>query len=407
MRETMKRNKLIYALLALLMAAAASAGLYYYINDNAPEHAGQSAQHAEQQPAAANAADDDIFDQAEGEAPTIEISEGAVKLMGVKSVAASLAPMRQSIRTIGRVEVDEKRLYDINAKIEGWIEKLFVDYTGKSVEKGQPVAEIYSPDLLATQQELLDAIKWSKGGGGRSARGAYNEMLAADSGALVKAAKQRLALWDISKDQVDRLIKTGKPMRTLTIYSPAGGYVIEKSAVQGARIMPGEKLYTIADLSKLWVIADVYESEVHNIKPSQEARITMGHLPGREIAAMVEFIYPSMNSATRTLQVRFEVDNQDGELRPSMYTDIELSVDLGQRLSVPKSAIIDSGQRQIVYVDKGQGYFEPRQVRAGMSGERLVEIVEGLEEGEMVAESGTFLLDSEAQLKGVKPLEAK
>lgn len=401
----MKRNRIIYIALALLIVVAASAGTYYYIyvHNGAPGNAAPG----DNAPAMTNAAaEDDVFEQAEGEAPTIEIPEGALRLMGVKSVAASVAPMRQSIRTIGRIEVDEKRLHDINAKIEGWIEKLFVDYTGMSVKKGQPVAEIYSPELLSTQQELLDAIKWSRSGK-KAATGAYNKMLATDADALVKAARQRLALWDISKEQIDAIIKTGKPMRTLTIYSPANGYVIEKSAVQGARIMPGEKLYSVADLSKLWVIADVYESEAHYITPSQEAKITMSHLPGREITSKVEFIYPSMNSATRTLQVRFEVDNSEGELRPSMYTDIELSIDLGARLSVPKSALIDSGQRQVVYVDKGQGYFEPRQVRAGMTGERLVEITEGLAEGEMVAMSGTFLLDSEAQLKGVKPLEAK
>ena len=399
----MKKTRIVYIIIALVVIAAASAGAYYYLQSGAEPQAAQSAEPA----AIANTDDDDIFDQAEDEAPTIELAEGAVKLMGVRSVAASIAPMRQSVRTIGRVEVDEKNLHSINAKVEGWIEKLYVDYTGRPVKKGEPLAEIYSPELLATQQELLDAIKWSKSGKKKSGGNSYSGMLRSDSNSLVKAARERLSLWDISKKQIDEIIKTGKTTRTLTIYSPAEGYVIEKSAVQGARIMSGEKLFTVADLSRLWVIADIYESDAHNIKPSQEATITMSHLPGREIISRIEFIYPSMNNVTRTLQVRFEVDNPDGELKPSMYTDIEITSDMGSRLSVPKSAVIDSGQRQIVYVDRGQGYFEPRQVRVGIAGVSLIEIVEGLSEGEMVAESGTFLLDSEAQLKGVRPLEVK
>lgn len=398
----MNRTKILLWSASLLLTLALAGGASYYIKTQKYESPAGSDIQTDAIDNAGSSSNDDIFDQAGDEAPAIEISEGAVKMMAVKSTRAEVMPMSHTIRTVGRIEVDEKGLHNINIKVEGWIEKLFVNYTGKSVRKGELVAEIYSPELLATQQELLDSIKWENG-----QKGDYAKMLSQDAKSVTDAARQRLRLWDISDKQINSIISSGKPMRTLAAYSPADGVVIEKNAVLGAKIMPGEKLFTIADLSTVWIIADVYESEMHFIKPGQKARISMSHLPDSEITSTVDFISPSIDNNTRTLQVRFEVKNPDAQLKPSMYTNIEISIDLGQRLVVPKSALIDSGQRQIVYVNRGEGFFEPRQIRTGISGGSMVEVTEGLMPGDLVAESGTFLLDSEAQLKGVRPLEAK
>ncbi len=355
-------------------------------------------------------------EQAAEEPPTVEISPEKQQLIGVKTVEVSIKPLQKIIRTVGRVEYDERKLATVNTKFEGWIEKLYVDYTGRHVKKGEPLAEIYSPELFATQQEFINLLKWanrennppsppfSKGGKGGLPDESISTMLSKDAEAILEAARQRLKLWDITESQIKNIEETGKPIRTLAIYSPANGYVVQKMALQGMRMMPGEKLFDIADLSTVWVLSDIYEYELPLIKTGQTAKISLSYFPGKEFLSTVDYVYPALSGETRTAKVRFTIANQGGMLKPQMFTNVEVKIDLGKRLAIPDEAVLDTGARQIVYVDKGEGYFEPREVMIGLRAEGFREVLMGLKAGEKVVSSATFLIDSESQLKGVTPL---
>ncbi len=340
------------------------------------------------------------------EPPTVEVAADKQQLIGVRTVKASIQPMHRVIRTVGRVEFDEKRLATANTKIEGWIEKLHIDYVGRYVQKGEPLAEIFSPELVATQQEYLNTLRWANQG-----KGATDErtamFLIKDAETLLEAAKERLRLWDITDEQIQKIERTGKPIRTLTVYSPASGYVLQKMAVQGMRVMPGEKLFDVVDLSSVWIVADIYEYELPLIKIGQTARIGLSYFPGKEFSSRVDYIYPSLAGETRTAKARFTIPNPDGALKPQMFTNVEIKINLGNRLAVPSEAVIDTGVRQIAYIDKGDGQFEPREVTTGIKVDDLVEVTGGIKAGEKVASSANFLIDSEAQLKGVAPLKRK
>ncbi len=344
-------------------------------------------------------------DEAVEEAPTVEIPLDKQQMIGVKIVAVSIRPLRKAIRTVGRVEYDERKLATVNTKFEGWIEKLHVDYVGKQVRKGEPLAEIYSPELYATQQEFINLLKW-KGQGKEVKDESVGGMLGRDADAILDAARQRLKLWDVTEEQIKSIAESGKPVRTLTIYSPADGTVIQKAALQGMRIMPGEKLFDIADLSTVWIIADIYEYELSLVRPGSTAKITLDSFPGREFTAVIDYVYPVLTSETRTAKVRFSLPNPGGRLKPQMFTNVELKIDMGRRLTIPEDAVIDTGMRQIVYVDKGEGYFEPREVTLGVRADGMVEVLKGLKAKEKVASAATFLIDSEAKLKGIVPAAA-
>ncbi len=344
--------------------------------------------------------------KANEEESTVEIEPEKQQLIGVKTIAAEVIPMQKIIRTVGRIEYDERRLATINTKFEGWIEKLYIDYTGKFVKKGEPLAEIYSPELVATQQEFLNVLKWNQSPN-PNPQSRIETMLSQDAGKLVDAARERLRLWDITDEQVNAIEETGKPVRTLTIYSPVNGYVVQKMAVQGMKVMPGEKLFDLADMSSVWVIADIYEYELQFIKLGQTANINLSYFPGKVFSSKIDFIYPALSNDTRTAKVRFTITNPSAQLKPQMFANVEIKIDMGKKLAIPDDAVIDTGTRQIVYVDKGEGYFEPREVMLGLKAEGMTEVTMGIEAGEKVAASGTFLIDSEAQLKGVKPVRMK
>jgi Cu(I)/Ag(I) efflux system membrane fusion protein len=325
-------------------------------------------------------------------------------MIGVRTLKVAARPLSRTIRTVGRIEYDEKTLATVNTKVEGWIEKLFVNYTGKYVEKGEPLAAIYSPELFATQKELLNLLRWTKSLKGRASP-ELDSMLAADAAAILDAARERLRLWDITDEEINKIEETGIPIRTLTIYSPVTGYVVQKTALQGMRVMPGEKLFDVADLSTLWVIADVYEYELPLVTLGQAAKIRLSYFPGKEFSSRIDYIYPTLSPDTRTAKVRFTIPNPSGHFKPQMFTDVELKISLGKRLAVPEDAVIDTGERQIVYVHRGEGYFEPREVSLGLKADVLVEVIRGLKAGEEVASSASFLIDSEAKLKGVVQLK--
>ena len=331
--------------------------------------------------------------------PTVEIPADKQKLIGLKTTAVGLQSLTKTIRTVGRIENDERKQAFINAKVEGWIEKLYVNATGVTVKQGQPVAEIYSPELLATQQEFLNVLRWKKS----LKEEGFGALLAQDAEAILGAARQRLRLWDISEAQIRRIEETGQPIRALTLYSPVSGQVMQKMAVQGMKIMPGEKLFEVVDLSSVWVVADIYESELPSIKVGDRAQIRLSYFPGQEFSAVIDFIYPTLSAESRTAKARFTLPNPQGKLKPQMFGQVELKINLGRRLAVPGDAVIDTGPRQIVYVDKGEGNFEPREVTAGLRAEKWVEILKGLKPGEKVAASANFLIDSEAKLKGIAP----
>jgi Cu(I)/Ag(I) efflux system membrane fusion protein len=346
--------------------------------------------------------------------PAVEIPLEKQQLIGVRSVEASVQPMEKIIRTTGKIEYDERKLTTVTTKVEGWIEKLSVNYTGIHVGKGDPLVDIYSPELWATQQEFINLVRWSKKAGrkgedlskmtpsAQEGSADLGTMLAKDAHSLLEAARQRLKLWDISDDQIKKIEESERPIRTLTIYSPVSGYVLQKYAVQGMKVMAGEKLFDVSDLSTVWVVADIYEYEMPVIKVGDTAKIQLTYFPGKEIISKIDFVSPILSAETRTAQVRFSIPNVGGKLKPGMFSDVELKINLGKKLAVPSEAVIDTGLRQIVYVDKGDGYFEPRAITTGLKTDRFVEVLAGLRAGEKVASSANFLIDSEAKLKGVE-----
>ena len=227
-------------------------------------------------------------------------------------------------------------------------------------------------------------------------------MLEKDAAATLEAARQRLRLWDMSEAQIKKIEQTGQPVRTITLYSPVSGYITQKMAVQGMKVMPGEKLFDVADLSHVWIVADIYEYELSAVRVGQPVKITLSYFPGREWASTIDYIYPIFSAETRTAKVRLTLPNPGGELKPQMFTNVEIRINLGKKLTIPDSAVIDTGKGQVVYVDRGNGFFEPREIQTGLRADGAVEVLRGLKAGEKVASSANFLIDSEAQLKGVK-----
>jgi Cu(I)/Ag(I) efflux system membrane fusion protein len=351
--------------------------------------------------------------EAREDSPQVEISPEQQKLIGMKTVKVDIRPLQKTIRAVGKLEADERKLATINAKIEGWIEKLYVEVTGSYIKKGQPLAEIYSPELIAAQQEFLNALKWAKQSSASSQEKDKNAsanlslLLAEDAAATLEASKQRLLLWDISANQIKKIEESGKTIRTLTLYSPVNGFITQKMAITGMKVMPGEKLFDVADLSSIWVIADIYEYELPLIKVGNRALITLAYLPGKEFPSQIDYIYPSISAETRTVKIRLKLNNPNYQLKPQMFANVELKINLGKKLMIPESAVIDTGRSMVAYVDLGNGAFEPREIKAGLRSDGYIEVLRGLKKGEAVVSSANFLVDSEAQLKGVKPLSPK
>ncbi|MBF0343909.1 MAG: efflux RND transporter periplasmic adaptor subunit [Nitrospirae bacterium] len=383
--------------------------------DNSPVQCAEKPQKAARQNDV-HKTDDQTDTNTDKEPPVVEITDDKRQLIGVRTVEVAVKPFQRTIRTVGRIEYDERRTATVNTKIDGWIERLYVDYTGRYVKKGEPMADIYSPELIATQREFINLVKWARGSKSYveqnvqdsgeqdwSAANPYADMLKRDAATIVDAARQRLKLWDITDEQIKRIEESGQVIRTLTIYCPVSGYVVEKKALSGMRIMPGEKLFDLADLSSIWVMADIYEYELPVIRIGQVAEISLSYFAGKKFTSKIDYIYPVLSGERRTARVRFTVPNPAGELKPQMFTNVEIKIDLGQRLVVPEEAVIDTGTRQVVYVDKGEGNFELRLVQLGLRAEGMVEVIKGLKPKERVASSAAFLIDSEAQLKGVTP----
>ncbi len=337
---------------------------------------------------------------------TISLSPERQQSIGVRIGKAEIRDLNKTIRTVGRVTFDETLLHQIHPKFEGYVEELYVNYTGKPVRKGQPLLAIYSPDLLATQQEYLLALRARK-----QLTSLQNPDASHGAADLYDAARQRLLLWDIRPADIDRLEQTGTPLKALTLYSPVDGFVMTKNAVQGSRVMPSDTLFEIAGLHDVWVLADVYESEAQFVRVGQTARMSLSYLPGREWTGRVTFIAPVVEEKTRTVKVRLEFSNPDEVLKPGMYAEIFLERPLGRVLTVPDSAVLTTGTRCIVFVARGSGRFEPREVKVGPKVDSYYEIREGIQSGEDVVTQANFLVDSESRLKaalaGIAPVPDK
>jgi membrane fusion protein, copper/silver efflux system len=325
---------------------------------------------------------------------TVQISPEKQQLIGVKFGTVEMKPLEKVIRTVARVDYDEKRIVTVSPKIGGWIEDLYVDFTGRFVRKGEPLLTIYSPELVSTQEEYLIALRAKRELG----KSPFPEV-AGSGESLAESARRRLKLWDITDDQIKVLEESGQSKKTLTLYSPFSGFVLEKTAFKGMNVMPGVALYKIADLSVVWVLADIYEYELPFIRLGQQATIQLSYTQGQTFTGKAVYIYPSLNPETRTAKVRFEFPNPDGRLKPEMYANAEIKVRLGQKLAVPEGAIIDTGVRQMAIIDKGSGYFEPREVKVGAKVDNYYEVIKGLKAGERVVTSANFLIDSESKLK--------
>ena len=325
---------------------------------------------------------------------TVQISPERQQLIGVKIGTVEIKPLEKVIRTVGRVDYDEKRLTTISPKIGGWIEDLFVDFTGRFVQQGEPLFTLYSPELVSTQEEYLLALRAKK----ELVKSPFSE-IASSGNSLAESARRRLKLWDITDDQIKALEESGQPKKTVTLYSPFSGIVLEKVAYKGMNVMPGMALFKLADLSIVWLYADIYEYELPFIRLGQQASIQLSYLQGENFTGKAIFIYPSLNPETRTAKVRFEIPNPHGKLKPEMYANVEIKVHLGRKLTVPEGAIIDTGIRQLAIIDKGSGYFEPREVKVGAKVDNYYEVIKGLKAGERVVTSANFLIDSESKLK--------
>jgi RND family efflux transporter MFP subunit len=324
----------------------------------------------------------------------ITIDPRRQQLIGVRIVSVAHELMQQTVRTVGVVRYDETRQADINLRVEGWIRDLYVDYTGQPIQRGQPLFTLYSPDLLTTQQEYLLALKTRERVQGSVIADARER---ADQ--LVAAARRRLALWDLPSEEIRALEEKRQPLEGVTFRSAVSGVVIEKHALKGLHIMPGQSLYRVADLSVVWVEGDVYERELSAARRGAMATITVDAYPGERFNGRVIYVYPYLDEKTRTNKVRFEFANRGGRLKPGMYTSVELRGASGMALTVPTNAVLDSGRDQIVFVAQGDGMFEPRRVKVGRRGGDSVEILEGLKDGEQVATGAAFFLDSESQLQ--------
>ena len=324
---------------------------------------------------------------------TAMVSPQMQQLMGVRTAIVEAKTLSRTVRAVGTVTYDESRVTRVHSKVDGWVDKLYVNSTGALVSKGQPLFAIYSPDLVATQSEYLMAKK-------------NHEALATSSipevrigaSSLVAASKTRLALWDMSDQQLRELEQKGEAQRTVTLYAPYGGFVIKKDINEGMRVMADKELYTLADLSNVWVNVDVYESDIPFIKIGQRADISLSYSPGESLKGRVSYVYPYLDEKTRTVKVRLEHSNPGYKLKPDMYVNAEIKIPGETHLSVPEEAVLDSGTRKIVFVDKGDGHFEAKEVKVGTKMEGFYQVLSGLKEGEKIAASSAFLLDSESRL---------
>jgi membrane fusion protein, copper/silver efflux system len=334
-------------------------------------------------------------DQAATLAPgSVMIAAGKQQMIGVRTAEVKRETLIREVRTTGQITADETKIAHVHVKINGFIEKVFVDYIGQLVKKGQPLFTLYSPDLVSTQEEYLIAKRGEKTLG----TSPFPEV-AQGSQSLLRSARERLRLWDVSDEQIKKLDESGEVSRTLTFYSPIAGFVMDRKAFPQTSVNPDTELYTVSDFSTIWVNADIFEYEVPFVRIGQRAEMHLSYYPGKKWNGRVSCIYPTVDPTTRRVRVRLEFPNPDFQLKPQMFADVELEVSYGNQIMVPQEAVLDSGKEQTVFVAHESGYFEPRNITTGAKLGGKVVVLSGLKAGETVVTSGNFLIDSESRLK--------
>jgi RND family efflux transporter MFP subunit len=324
---------------------------------------------------------------------TVMLSPATQQLIGVRYTEARRADLKRTLRTVGTVQMDEEKISRVHVKIAGWIDKVYLDYVGKLIKKGQPLFTLYSPDLVSTEQEYLIARKGQE----YLSKAPYTDA-ASGANSLLLATRDRLKLWDITDAQINALEASGKTERTTTLYSPISGFVMSRNAYEQAYVTPETDLYDIADLSTVWVSVDIYEYEAPYVHIGQPASMQLSYFPGKTYRGHVTFVYPTLDSKTRTIKVRLEFPNPGYELKPDMYADIQLAIEYGKQIVVPSEAVLNSGTRQVVFIAKPGGYFEPREIKVGDQFDGQYAVLAGLKPGEKIVASGNFLIDSESRL---------
>jgi RND family efflux transporter MFP subunit len=324
----------------------------------------------------------------------VTVNDQGIRLAGIQTTKVIRKSIVRTIRTVGSVVPDETRVRHVHTKIAGWVEKLFINFTGQSVRKGEPILAIYSPELLATQEEFLQARQSAS----QFAGSALTEVKKGRND-LIKAAVRRLELFDVPANFIEELKKTGKPQRNVTLVAPVSGFVTAKQIFEGQQVEPGMELFIVTDLSKIWIEAAIYENEASLIRLGQKATFSLPYDPGKELHGTVKYIFPFLNAESRTLKIRFDLENRDYDLKPGMFVDVDLAVTAQTGLVIPDSALIDTGVRQLVYVATGPNEFVPRLVQVGIRSDGNALILSGLTEGEAVVVKGNFLLDSESRIR--------
>lgn len=329
----------------------------------------------------------------------VSIAPEARQRMGLALDTVEKRALARNIRTSARIVADETRLFRVTTKVEGWVEKLFVSVTGQAVRQGDPLLTIYSPQLVSAQQEYLTVVRAA----GKLAAGSAGDV-AAGARALLASARQRLQLWDISDEQIARLEKTGQVEKTLTLYAPAGGYVTEKNVLAGQKIMSGEPLMVVGDLTRVWGDADIYESDLPYVKTGMAVEITLPYWPDKVFKGVVSFVMPTLDPETRTVRARLKIDNPDLALKPEMYANAHLRYELGERLVVPEQAVMRTGLRNYVFREGADGKLIPAEIKLGARGDGYYEVVSGLNVGDKVVTSANFLVDSESSMRAALEL---
>ncbi len=337
-----------------------------------------------------------VYEDEGGEDSGIRIKSSMVQNIGVKTTVAKVKVLRREIRTVGNLTYDERKVTHIHTKYEGWIEKLYVDFTGQEVKEDDMLVEIYSPELVSTQEEFLLAMKYEE-----TLKDNQFSDIAGGAKTLLESSRRRLELFDVPEHQIEELIRNKKITKTMHIHSPVRGFVIKKEALQGIYVKPGKSLYTIADLSNIWVLADIYEFELPWIRVGQKATMNLSYFPGKTFQGKVTFIDPIVNPKTRTVKVRMEFSNPNWRLKPDMYADIVIKSPVSKKtVALPEEAVIHSGQKNLVIVQNKSGSFDSREVILGVASKGEVQIIKGVKAGETVVTSSNFLIDSESNLKG-------
>lgn len=327
---------------------------------------------------------------------TVRLTPDELQTFGITFGSTEMRPLTKSVRTVGVVEFDETRFAYVAPKFGGWAERLHADFEGQSVRAGEPLLDIYSPELVTAQEELLLAARMVEDVGDSEL-----EEVGAGARDLLDSARRRLEYWDISPVQIDRLLETGEVRKSLTLLAPATGIVTEKRVSEGQAFQAGTTLYVIAGLSEVWVTAEVFESDVAWVREGMRVDVGVAALPGRTFNGRVEYVYPTLEDRTRSMRARVALPNPNGVLKPGMYATVRMAAELGETLTVPASAVLHTGERAVVFVDMGEGELMPRELQIGVRGGDLVQVLSGVEPGARVVTSAQFLLDSESNLAEV------